>query len=117
MPSAAGRRYCRATSWTIRRSWTAEQANEWTREDWIAILLSPVVFAFLLIGVTKMLLLQPSGVLLTAAAVALTAVIYWVIDPKLRAVSIEYEAEQASYLEALERNMRWQDDTERGGEV
>jgi hypothetical protein len=100
----------------IRRSWTPEQANEWTREDWVAILLSPLVFAFLMIGVTKMLLLQGSGVLMTAAAFVLSGTIYWVIDPKLRAVSIEYEADQARYLEELEKTMRWQDDAAATGE-
>ena len=63
-----------------------------------------------------MLLLQLSGVVLTVTAIALSAVIYWVIDPKLRAVSTEYEADQAKYLEDLERNMRWQDDTRRAEE-
>ena len=94
----------------IRRSWTPEQANEWTREDWIAILLSPLVFAFLMIGVTKMLLLQGTGLLMTATALLLSGVIYWVIDPKLRAVSVDYESRQAEYLASLERQVRWGDD-------
>ena len=29
----------------IRRVWTPEEAEEWTREDWIAIALSPLIFA------------------------------------------------------------------------
>jgi Na+/proline symporter len=94
----------------IRRTWTAEQADEWTREDWIAIVLSPVVFALIMIGLTKVLLLQTGGILMTLAAVAGAVVIFWVIDPKLRAVSADYEARQAHYIEALERKLRWQDD-------
>ncbi len=92
----------------IRRTWTPEQADSWSREDWIAILLSPLVFGVGMIGLTKLLLLQPSGFTLTAGAVVGALVMYWVIDPKLRAVSTEYEAKQAQYLELLERRLHWE---------
>ncbi|HSO23501.1 MAG TPA: hypothetical protein VLT81_11360 [Chondromyces sp.] len=91
----------------IRRSWTAEQASDWTREDWIAIVLSPLVLACILFGLTQLLLLRPFGIGLCIAAVAGAAAIYWVIDPKLRAVSEEFETTQARYLEELERSVRW----------
>jgi Na+/proline symporter len=93
----------------IRRTWTAEQSVEWTIEDWIVIVLSPLVFACTLFGLTKLLLLQISGLWMSLAAVAGAAAIYWVIDPKLRAVSREFEATQAKYLEELERSVRWND--------
>ena len=93
----------------IRRSWTADQAGEWTREDWIVIVLSPLVFASILFGLTKLLLLQISGLWLVLAAVAGAATIYWVIDPKLRAVSRGFGTTQAKYLEELERSVRWDD--------
>ena len=100
----------------IRRQWTAEQAGDWTREDWIAIVLSPLVMAALMIGMTKVLLLQPGGFLLLISAVAGTALIYWVIDPKLRAVSAEYEEQQERYVKQLEERLRWQDNPlEEGG--
>ena len=35
-------------------------------------------------------------------------VIYWVIDPKLRALSGDFEKKQAGYLEAVERQNRWE---------
>jgi len=94
----------------IRRHWTPEQADEWTREDWIAVILSPLVFAALMIGVTHLLLLQPGGLWLVLGAVLGAGVIYWVIDPKLRAVSSEYETRQARYVEQLEQRLRWQDE-------
>jgi len=90
----------------IRRSWTPEQAEEWTREDWIAIVLSPLVYACILFGLVRLLLLQWSGLLVLAAAVVGMAVIYWVIDPKLRAMSAEYEARQAGYAADLESRLR-----------
>ncbi len=91
----------------IRRSWTAEQAAEWTREDWIVIVLSPLVFAGILFGLTQLLLLRLTGLWLSGAAVAGAVVMYWVIDPKLRAVSHDFELTQARYLEELERSVRW----------
>lgn len=94
----------------IRRTWTPEQADEWTREDWIAVVLSPLIFAALMIGVTKLLLLQPGGLWLVIGAVVGTGVMYWVIDPKLKAVSAEYEAQQQKYVEQLEQRLRWQDE-------
>jgi len=94
----------------IRRSWTPEQANSWTREDWIAIVLSPVVMGLLMIGVTKLLLLQTGGALMLAGAVLGSGIIYWVIDPKLKAVSAEYEAQQEQYVRQLEQRLRWQEE-------
>jgi Na+/proline symporter len=92
----------------VQRDWTAEEAQEWTREDWIAIVLSPAVFAGLLFGLTKLLLLQWSGLWMVLGAVAGSLAIYWVIDPKLRAVSVEYEARQGRYLQDLERRSKWE---------
>jgi solute:Na+ symporter, SSS family len=94
----------------IRRTWTPEQTGDWTREDWIAIVLSPLVMGALMIGVTKLLLLQPGGILLVVGAVLGAGVIYWVIDPKLRAVSTEYEAQQGQYVKELEQRLRWQEE-------
>jgi len=91
----------------IRRDWTAAEAQEWTREDWIAIVLSPLVYGLLLFGLIDAILLRPSGACLLVLAVALAGVVYWVIDPKLRAVSAEYESRQSRYVERLEQRMRW----------
>jgi Na+/proline symporter len=100
-PVQAGRRPL------IRRTWTPEEADAWSREDWIAIVLSPLVYALVIMGVARLLLGQLDGAILTLVAVAGAFLLYWIIDPKLRAVSIEYEAKQARYLEELERSVRW----------
>ena len=68
-----------------------------------------VVMAFFMVGVASLLLLRPGGILLTLLALVGTGVIYWVIDPKLKAVSAEYEVKRAEYLEALERGVRWEE--------
>jgi Na+/proline symporter len=93
----------------IKRTWTAAEAEEWTREDWMVIVLSPLVMAFFMIGVASLLLLRPGGIMMTLGAVVGTGLIYWIIDPKLRAVSAEYEQRQAAYLEDLERGVRWEE--------
>ncbi len=93
----------------IRRAWTAEQADHWTREDWLVVVLSPLVMAGLMIGVTKSLLLQPGGVVLLVTSITGMFLVYWIIDPKLRALSAEYESQQATYAEELEQRLRWQD--------
>jgi len=91
----------------IRRSWTAAQAEEWTREDWIAIVLSPIVYACILFGLVEALLLRWDGLWMLLAAIVGMLIIYYVIDPKLRAVSVEYEASQSHYLDAVERRSKW----------
>jgi hypothetical protein len=93
----------------IRRSWTAEEATEWTREDWIAIVLSPIIYALVMIGVALLFLGQLSGIWMTVMAVLLSFLLYWVIDPKLKAISNEYEEKQAAYLDDLERGLRWEE--------
>jgi hypothetical protein len=60
-----------------------------------------------LFGLTQVLLFRPFGFVLLGVAIVGTLTIYWVIDPKLRAVSSEYESRQARYLENLESRHRW----------
>ena len=73
-------------------------------------MLSPLVYGCVLFGLVRVLLLQPAGLWLLLAAVAGALAIYWVIDPKLRAVSIEFEQRQAGYAADLDRRMRWESD-------
>jgi hypothetical protein len=102
----------------IKRDWTPEEAEEWTREDWIAIALSPLAYALIMLGVAGSLLRLTGGYTAMALGAACALAMYWVIDPKLRAVSAEYETRQAEYVEELERFTRWEsDDPFRNGEV
>jgi len=98
----------------IRRSWTPEEADAWSREDWIVIVLSPVAMGLGMIGTANVFLGRFSGAWQLALAALLTVAIFWIIDPKLRAVSVEYEQQQARYLARLERQMRWRDGDEPG---
>ncbi len=92
----------------IKRDWTAEEADEWTREDWLAIVVSPLAYMALMIGVALTLFKMWSGLVLFILGIALAAIMYWVIDPKLRAVSKGYEKKQKQYLEHLEKIVRWE---------
>ena len=83
------------------------EAQAWTREDWIAIVLSPIVYALIMFGLVNVLLLRGAGFTMLFFAVAGSAAIYWVIDPKLRAMSLAFEQAQGDYLEKVDQKTRW----------
>jgi hypothetical protein len=91
----------------IRRHWTALEADEWTREDWLTILISPIVYVLLTVGLALTIALQWWGYVMLGVGIVLTVVMHWIIDPKLKAVSEEYEKRQQEYLKELEAKARW----------
>lgn len=93
----------------IRRQWTPEAAQHWTREDLIAAVLSAASYGLIIIGGTLSLIASVAGYIALAAGIALAGLMYWVIDPKLRAVSADYEKKQQKFLERLEDIARWED--------
>jgi ABC-type transport system involved in cytochrome bd biosynthesis fused ATPase/permease subunit len=93
----------------IRRSWTPASADEWTREDLIAIFLSALSYIGLSVGITLSFLLLKTGFIILALTILLILLMHWVIDPKLKTISNEYEKKQKAYLEDLERTQRWED--------
>ena len=92
----------------IKRKWTPYQADEWTKEDWFTIIISPLAYIFLTLGVGLSMLLITWGFVLLAVGIILTIVMHWIIDPKLKMISTEYEKKQKKYLEELERSARWE---------
>ena len=93
----------------IRRNWTPAAADNWSKEDWIAIIISPLAYICLAIGVGLSMLLLWYGFLILAAGVGLIILMHWVIDPKLKMISSEYEKKQKEYLDTLEKSIRWED--------
>jgi ABC-type transport system involved in cytochrome bd biosynthesis fused ATPase/permease subunit len=91
----------------IRRKWTPIEADEWTREDWIAIVLSPLCYFALAVGVALSILLMWQGFVILTISIVLIILMHWVIDPKLKAISDEYEKKQQKYLDELEETMHW----------
>jgi hypothetical protein len=92
----------------IKRTWSAAEADEWTKEDWIVIVISPLAYLFLMLGIALSMLLLASGFVLLGIGIVLTIILHWVIDPKLKSISHEYEQNQARYIEELERTARWE---------
>ena len=95
-------------SW-IRRTWTPSAADEWTKEDWFAIVLSPLVYSGIAVGVALSLLLMRIGFVILGVTIVLAAVMFWIIDPKLNTISGDYERKQNQYLDDLERLERWEE--------
>jgi hypothetical protein len=93
----------------IRRDWTPGEANEWTKEDTVAVILSPLVYVLILVGCALSVLLIPAGFLILLAGIVLLFVMIHIIDPKLSAISEDYEQKQKEYIEELERKVKWED--------
>ena len=94
-------------SW-IRTKWTAQEADEWTKEDTITVIISPIIYLLLTIGVALACMFMWQGYVLTAVGLVLTYVMHKIIDPKLKAISEEYEKKQQEYLKDLEASTRWE---------
>jgi antibiotic biosynthesis monooxygenase (ABM) superfamily enzyme len=92
----------------LKRQWSPHEADEWTKEDWIAIVLSSLSFILIAFGLAMSFFMLWSGVIMFVAGVIVTAVMFWVIDPKLDVISEDYEHRQRQYLEELERIQRWE---------
>jgi len=93
----------------IKRNWTPHEADEWTKEDWIAIIISPFSYILITMGMAMSLFLLPMGFLLLATGIVITIIMFWVIDPKLSVISSAYEKKQKQYLENLEQIQRWEE--------
>ncbi len=95
-------------SW-IKKEWTAQQADRWSKEDYLTFIISPVVYFLLALGVALSLLLLWYGWVILAVSLILLVVMIKIIDPKLKALSEDYEIKQKEYLEDLERIERWEE--------
>ncbi len=93
----------------IRRKWTPTAADEWTKEDWYAIVISPLAYIGLAVGVTLSILLLSVGFIVLGITIVLIILMHWIINPKLKTISEEYEKKQKQYLEELEKIERWED--------
>ena len=92
----------------IRTQWTPQEADEWRKEDWIAIGLSVLAYICLTLGVALSLLLLPIGFFILGLGILFTVFMHLVIDPKLKTISEEYEKKQKEYILHLEQVNRWE---------
>jgi len=95
-------------SW-IKKHWTPEEADNWTKEDYISFVLSPLIYILIAIGVAFSLLLRWYGWVILGISIVLLVIMLKIIDPKLKAVSEDYEEKQKQYLEDLEKITRWEE--------
>ena len=93
----------------IKRKWNAAEADEWTKEDWMVIIISPLAYVLIMLGIALSLLLFWSGFIILAVGILSIIVMHWIIDPKLKAISDEYELRQKEYIQELERSVRWEE--------
>jgi len=93
----------------IRKHWTPKEADEWTREDTIAVIISPLVYILLMVGTALSMFVMWQGFVILAAGVILMLVMIRIINPKLSSVSEAYEKKQKGYIEELERTIKWEE--------
>jgi len=93
----------------LKRSWTAKEADNWTKEDYLTFLISPLVYFLLAIGTALSLLLLWYGWVILGISLILLFIMIKIIDPQLKAISEDYEEKQKKYLEDLEKIARWED--------
>ena len=95
----------------IRRKWTPAQADEWTKEDWFTIVLSVLSFIFLTLGAALSLLLFTWGYVILFLGIVTSALMFYIIDPKLSVLSADYDKKQREYLKELEKIERWEEES------
>ncbi|MDZ7336618.1 MAG: hypothetical protein ONB33_14805 [candidate division KSB1 bacterium] len=94
----------------IKRSWTAAEADEWTKEDLFACIFAVLSYVLLTIGTALSFLLLPIGFITLAAGFVACLIMFWIINPKLKVISADYEQKQKEYLIQLEKSVKWEED-------
>lgn len=94
----------------FKREWTAAEADEWTCHDFWASLLGVLAYILVTVGIIGAFLLQVWGFVAVGLALVLGLVMFYIIDPKLKAMSRGFEEKQAGYLARMEQSNRWEDD-------
>lgn len=92
----------------IKRRWTPASADEWRKEDWLAIIFSSLSYVCLMVGGALSFLLIPLGFVILALGIGAALVMYWIIDPKLKTISSSYEQKQKDYLKKLDEIQKWE---------
>ena len=80
------------------------------KEDWFAIVFSVIAYISLMIGTAMSALLITEGFIILIIGILSTVIMYWIIDPKLKSISSEYEKQEKDYLFKLEEIQKWKGD-------
>ena len=92
-----------------KKKWTAKEADQWSKEDYLTFVISPLIYILLALGVAFSLLMLWYGYVILGISILLLVVMIKIIDPKLKAISEDYEDKQKKYLEDLEKIARWEE--------
>ena len=92
----------------IRREWTSADADDWHKEDWLSIIFSVISYIAFVIGTALSFLSITLGYVILALGIVSAVIMFWIIDPKLKKISNEYEKKQKDYLRHLEDIQRWE---------
>ncbi|MFQ5722247.1 MAG: hypothetical protein ACE5GI_07125 [Candidatus Aminicenantales bacterium] len=93
----------------FKTKWSANEADNWSKEDYLTFIISPLIYFFLAVGAALSLLLIWYGWVILGGSLILLWVMIKIIDPKLKAISEDYEKKQKKYLEELEKIARWEE--------
>ena len=93
----------------IKRKWTPDEADEWSKEEIYACIISPLAYVTLTIGIMLSLFLLWYGFIILIAGIILTFLLFYIIDPKLSVISDEYEKKQKEYLKILDKIIKWKE--------
>jgi hypothetical protein len=92
----------------FKKDWTAAEADEWTYHDFWASLLGVLAYILIAVGIIGAFMLQVWGFVAVFAALILSLVMFFIIDPKLKAMSEAFDKKQGGYLEKMEKTNRWE---------
>lgn len=92
----------------LRKQWTPSQADEWTVHDFVASVLAMASYVLVAVGVAGALLLQVWGFVALGVGTVCIILMYFVIDPKLKALSEAFAKRQQQYLEDIDKTTRWE---------
>jgi len=93
----------------MAKRYTAESSEKWGWEELVDCITAPASYIFISLGLALTILLRPIGYVYLAIGIIASLVMYFVIDPKLRAVSDEYERRQSEFLEQVEKVSKWEE--------
>lgn len=92
----------------FRRYWRPSDADEWTIHDLLASFFSVASYVLVGLGTMGALLLQLWGFIALAIGIVSIVLMYFIIDPKLRAMSEAFAKRQKEYIEYIDKTTRWE---------
>ena len=99
--------YC-AKKGLFAKDWSPAEADEWTIHDVAASVFSAIGYVAIAVGVAGSLLLQWWGYASLAGGIVCIFLMFKVIDPKLKAMSIAFEEKENKYIERAQKATKWE---------